>query len=571
MKERWLAARPLLWGITSAWTLASAFTLRGKENVRTHQLFSTTSTRSEPMPWLLNTEKYGVFDQEDWGWVYSTVLDEACSSYKCTNVEGTIPSDLQGLFLRTGPGKFERNGRRYNHVLDGDGFVVSFRFENGKVRYTGRFVETEYFVKEEEEDKILFRNVFGTQRDGGMLANAFDLNLKNVANTNVLQWGGRVFVLWEAGRPYELDPGTLETLAAKNDGPLKNMGKSNSMRGVTIDEAGPIDTLVNFGRGFTAHPHKIDDNTLLAFKAGQNPLSEEVKMDIIEYDVSWKEKSVVKYTLASAATAPHDIAYSDDYYCLLQNAFDLDTLPFLFGLKSPTQVMQIPMDRPALLHLVPRPHAKNKKALVFEVPSYFTIHSVAKAQQIGNQVILHSNGWDLTDERYFAKGVKSIPFLGSWGGRYPDFVNGIVPPGVMYRTVVNVDTGIVESHEQPIPGLVMEFPVHDEVETNIAYCAAASTDNTSMPGTGFAMVDTKSGDVKYWWAEPKIFTGELTPVTKMNGQKGSWLLGILFDKLNERGSLTILDSERFEDGPICRVHLPHPIPYELHGSFSRLS
>jgi all-trans-8'-apo-beta-carotenal 15,15'-oxygenase len=523
---------------------------------------------SEHMPWTLNTEKYGAFIPTESDWLYTTAAGKACSSYECNNVEGVVPADLQGVLLRNGPGKFERGGRHYKHVLDGDGFVVSFRFNKGHIVYTGRFVETEYFVKEEKACKILFRNVFGTQRDGGMLANAFDMNLKNVANTNVIYWGGRLFALWEAGRPYELDPDTLATLDATNDGPFKDLGKSDSMRGVTVDEAGPIDNALNLGRVFTAHPHKIDDDTLLAFKAGKNPLRDKVKMDIIEYDSNWKEKSIVKYSLAGAAAAPHDIAYSDDYYCLLQNACKLNSLPYLLGLKSPTHVMKIPMDRPTLLHLVPRPHTKDKKALVFKVPSYFTIHSVAKAYQIGNQVILYSNGWDLTDKRYFAKNAKSVPFLGSWGGTFPDYANGIVPPGVLFRTAVNVDTGLVESHEPLIPGLVMEFPVHDAVETSVVYCTAAGTNTISMPLTGFAKVDTISGDVKYWWAEPKIFTGELTPVTKMNGEKGSWLLGIIFDKLNERASLVILDSERFEDGPICRVHLPHPLPYQLHGSYS---
>ena len=43
----------------------------------------------------------------------------------------------------------------------------------------------------------MHRNTFGTQRAGGPLANAFDLQLKNPANTNVIEWGGRLLSLWE--------------------------------------------------------------------------------------------------------------------------------------------------------------------------------------------------------------------------------------------------------------------------------------------------------------------------------------------------------------------------------------
>ena len=53
------------------------------------------------------------------------------------------------------------------------------------------------FEAEEERDAIMHRNTFGTQRAGGPLANAFDLQLKNPANTNVIEWGGRLLSLWE--------------------------------------------------------------------------------------------------------------------------------------------------------------------------------------------------------------------------------------------------------------------------------------------------------------------------------------------------------------------------------------
>ncbi len=58
---------------------------------------------------------------------------------------------------------------------------------------------------------MLFRGTFATQREGGVLANALDVYVKNTSNTNVVCWGGRLMSLFEAGQPYRLDPGTLET------------------------------------------------------------------------------------------------------------------------------------------------------------------------------------------------------------------------------------------------------------------------------------------------------------------------------------------------------------------------
>ena len=53
--------------------------------------------------------------------------------------------------------------------------------------------------KEAEANTVLYRNTFGTQpkKPLGPMQNAFDLTLKNPANTNVVLWGNRLLALWE--------------------------------------------------------------------------------------------------------------------------------------------------------------------------------------------------------------------------------------------------------------------------------------------------------------------------------------------------------------------------------------
>ena len=157
----------------------------------------------------------GDFDMEDWKWCYRSNWDIASTAYTCDDIEGQVPADLQGTLFRNGPGNFERGNQRYEHTLDGDGFIASWKFTKDHVEYRGRFVETEYFLKEQAQDAILYRNTFGTQREGGILANALDVKLKNVANTNAVSFGDRLFAVWEAGKPYELDPNTLETFRSR--------------------------------------------------------------------------------------------------------------------------------------------------------------------------------------------------------------------------------------------------------------------------------------------------------------------------------------------------------------------
>lgn len=74
---------------------------------------------------------------------------------------------------------------------------------------------------------------------------------KNLANTNILAWGGKVYALYEAGRPVELDPETLEARGETSLGGKLNPGMFISMGAPQVLES----ALGLGGRAFTAHPH----------------------------------------------------------------------------------------------------------------------------------------------------------------------------------------------------------------------------------------------------------------------------------------------------------------------------
>ena len=68
-------------------------------------------------------------------------------------------------------------------------------------------------IHEEKAGSIEYRSTFGTQRVGGFIANAFDLYLKNPANTNVVEWGKRLLALWEVCMGFT-EPKLLHTTCA---------------------------------------------------------------------------------------------------------------------------------------------------------------------------------------------------------------------------------------------------------------------------------------------------------------------------------------------------------------------
>jgi all-trans-8'-apo-beta-carotenal 15,15'-oxygenase len=513
----------------------------------------------------------GVFDMEDWKWCYSSNWDIASTAYKCSDIEGTVPADLRGTLFRNGPGNFQRGNKRYEHTLDGDGFIASWKFSDDCVEYRGRFVETDYFLKEQQQDAILYRNTFGTQREGGMLANALDVKLKNVANTNAVSFGDRLFALWEAGKPYELDPNTLETMPDSNDvPPFTGLGKSDCMRGVTIDNGGIMDEIVNTGRAFTAHPHEIEEGRLAAFTWAQEPITKTMKLEFSEYDSNWNVKQKIPYNVQNCPMAPHDFCWSSDYYGFFENSMSFDLTQFLMGAKGPAQVLVQNLAKPCKLHFVSR--TKDGASFQVHVPDFFCIHNSARmVQDESTTLTLFSSGWDLADERYYPKEKSKVPFLGSWGGEYPNF--DVIPPSTLFRTVVDKTTKQLVDHSKVIAGLNFEHPHIDPRDPTVIYGPCSNTVGLSTAPSGYCRVDTKTNTIQTWWTETRVFTEEVVVVPKRNPETNEprdecWLLGVLHDAQENRSSLAIVDGDDIEKGPVCRIHLKHPLAYSLHGTFA---
>jgi all-trans-8'-apo-beta-carotenal 15,15'-oxygenase len=140
------------------------------------------------------------YDRADWSSAFRNVGVEL-TAVPLVAARGTIPTELGGTLYRNGPGRLERGGHWVHHPFDGDGMITALRFEAGALQLSNRFVRTEGWLAEEQADKVLYRGVFGTQKPGGPIANAFDLRLKNIANTQVVRLGDQLLALWEASSP----------------------------------------------------------------------------------------------------------------------------------------------------------------------------------------------------------------------------------------------------------------------------------------------------------------------------------------------------------------------------------
>jgi carotenoid cleavage dioxygenase-like enzyme len=113
-------------------------------------------------------------------------------------VEGRIPAELNGWYLRNGPNPRADEG----HWCAGDGMVHGIRLENGRAAwYRNRWVRTESF-----DNPVPFYNNDGSR------------NLhSSIANTHVVRHAGKTLALMEFSLPYEIST-DLRTLGAHDFG-----------------------------------------------------------------------------------------------------------------------------------------------------------------------------------------------------------------------------------------------------------------------------------------------------------------------------------------------------------------
>lgn len=143
-----------------------------------------TATETErPLPWHL---------RDNW----APVLDEITATGLV--VEGTIPPELDGVYVRTGPNP--KSGTS-GHWFFGDGMLHGVRLKGGKAEwYRNRFVETP--------------NI--TSPLDNLMSSMGDLS-RGTGNTHVLAHGGRLLALEEGHWPFAID-GELNTIGHENFG-----------------------------------------------------------------------------------------------------------------------------------------------------------------------------------------------------------------------------------------------------------------------------------------------------------------------------------------------------------------
>ncbi|MEY4720873.1 MAG: hypothetical protein RIQ46_598 [Pseudomonadota bacterium] len=135
-------------------------------------------------------------------------------------VEGAIPPEVEGTFFRAVPNPayppFLDDSAAF---LSGDGMVSAIRFAGGGASIHHRWVQTARHQAEDAAGKALFGRYRNPFTDRPEVAGVD----RTVANTTPVWHAGRLLMAKEDGRPYRVNPHTLETIGSHDfDGALES-------------------------------------------------------------------------------------------------------------------------------------------------------------------------------------------------------------------------------------------------------------------------------------------------------------------------------------------------------------
>jgi all-trans-8'-apo-beta-carotenal 15,15'-oxygenase len=474
------------------------------------------------------------YDRIDWKRGYQSQPNEY--DYSIDDIEGKIPADLQGTLFRNGPGLLEVNGQRLHHPFDGDGMVCAIAFDGGRAHFRNRFVRTEGFLAEQKAGKILYRGVFGTQKPGGLLANAFDFQLKNIANTNIIYWGDKLLALWEAAEPHRLDPKTLETI-----------GKDY------------LNGILEEGDAFAAHP-RIDPSCK---QDGVAPclVNFSIKPGLSSTITIYEFNPAGKLLRRQSRSIPgfafiHDFAITPNYCIFFQNPVSFNPIPFLLGFRGAGECVKLEPDKPTRIVVIPR-HSKEPMRFL-ETRSGFIFH--------------HANAFEQDDTIYIDSiCYESFPEVES-GSDFREVDFDAIAPGQLWRFTLNLSEQTVQRRllEERCCEFPSVHPNHVGRPYRYLFMGAAHNARGNAPLQAILKLDVTTGKEQLWSAAPQGYVSEPIFVPRPNGsgEDDGWVLTLVYDASKHRSDVVILDGRDLNQGPVARLHLKHHIPYGLHGSWT---
>ncbi|WP_067474565.1 carotenoid oxygenase family protein [Actinomadura hibisca] len=453
--------------------------------------------------------------------------------------QGSVPADLAGTLYRNGAGN-----HLSDYVIDGDGLVSAVTFEPGApVRVRSRYVRTPSYRASRtarDGDGPPLR-LGGSNAAGGRLRNMLLRPAASQANTSVTMIDGRLLALWEGDRPWELDPGTLDTLgrcdlggALEPSGPFgRRLGTPYSAHPCWDPEAAE---LWNFGCVYGPRPQ------LEIYRSRRGRPTEHLRT------IRLPRRYMV-----------HDFAMTATHLVFCLGPVILDMAAVASGRVPAFQAMRWHGDEATRILLVPRAGGPFR---VVETDPWFQWH-FAGAYDDGEDIVfdlVRFRSWTVMHEAISSMSHLTDP--------------ACLPVGRLWRYRVDA-SGKVESHQ--LHALPLEWPTIDLRRSTTAhrnvYGAAVSDATGGLFMTAVARYDTERGEADVHDYGPGHLVSEplFVPRAAQRLDDQGWLIAYQTHLATATTNIVIFDAQAVADGPVCTLPVPESLGLTFHGQWIQRS
>lgn len=440
-------------------------------------------------------------------------------------IAGTIPHDIDGVYLRNTENQLHQPLGRY-HPFDGDGMIHQIEFSAGQAHYRNRFVRTRCLAAEQDAGGSLWGGLMdpaGTSQRPGYGAHG---SLKDASSTDILVHAGvALSTFYQCGEAYMLDPLTLDTLG--------------------LAPWVPID-------GISAHA-KVDEATgeLLFFNYSKHP-------PYMHYGVVDRTGRLVHYVPIAlpGPRLPHDMAFSTNWSILsdLPLFWDADLL------ERNIHAARLHDRMPSRFALIPR-HGSATDIRWFEAEPTYILHYL-NAYEEGDEVVM---------DAYFQEEPQPKPMMDA--GEYSHMMAYLDEHSFrprLHRWRFNLTDGT--TREERLDDRTLEFGMINQRYAGRKHRYVYST--TAKPGwflfNGFVKHDLDTGQSWQCMLEDGRYGSEapFAPRIGACAEDDGYLVSFVTDENQGTSECILIDARRLEDGPVCRIALPHKISSGTHSHWA---
>ena len=447
-------------------------------------------------------------------------------------VEGTIPDDLDGVYLRNTENPLVPAAERY-HPFDGDGMIHSIYFSNGAAEYRNRFIRTEGLLAELDAGGPLWSGLAESPlvapRQDGWGART---RMKDASSTDVVVHNGVALTsFYQCGDLYRLDPISLDDNGREAwNGKFPDAGVSAHTK---VDEATGELMFFNYQ---TTYPY-------------------------MHYGVVSSTGDLVHYTPVPlpGPRLPHDMTFTENYSIL-------NDCPLFWKedlIERGIYATQFHRDMPTRLGVIPR-YGTEKDIKWFECDATYVLHWI-NAYEDGDEIVV--DGYFQFDP---SPGVTPDATLEQRMFRFLDLFALQSRP---YRWRLNMKTGTVK--EGPLSDTITEFGMINALIAGKNYEWVYST----IPAVGWFGFEgiikhnVVTGTEENYRLPEGVYASEtvFAPRPSSRSEDDGYLITFTMDVVNDLSQCLIFDAQNVSDGPVARIQLPERICSGTHATWAAAS